>query len=377
MAMVVDYFVTNFPLLCVAVVMVLVSWQNIKTRRKLSVCFLSIVAMTLVLSILVSLSAYFEQHNETLFGATFSAALGYIIRPFCLFVFVLLIERNLTTKRMWLYMIPLFLNAVVYLFPLFINVSGLRTLVFWFDADVSATNPSMTFHRGPLNFTAHIISALYLAYLVIRSFTGLRGKHRFDSIPVLICSAFIVAAVVMEMEIPKAMGVLNNAIAISCVFDYLFLLDQANRRDALTGLFDRKTYYADVEKYGRAIAGVIQLDMNGLKVINDTKGHQAGDEALVKLARIFSDNMARNQYLYRIGGDEFVILQIGGSQADLDATVEKIRAGLAENGLYCSIGTAYDPSASPADLNKIAEKIMYEDKERFYSQYPAFERRKR
>ena len=371
--MVADYFVTNFPLLCVSVVMVLVSWQNLKTRRKISVCFLSIVAMTLVLSVLVTLTAYFEQSTDTLFWATFCATLGYIIRPFCLYVFIFLIERNLTKRKYWIYMIPLFLNAIVYVFPMFVGVEGLRKLVFYYEIEGGV----LTFHRGPLNFTAHIISAFYLFYLVFCSIKGLRGKHRIDSIPVLICSAFIVAAVVMEMEVPKAMGVLNNAIAISCVFDYLFLLDQANRRDALTGLFDRKTYYADVEKYGRAISGVIQLDMNGLKILNDTKGHLCGDEALVKLAGIFEDNMARSQYLYRIGGDEFVILQLGGSEADLVSTCDKIRKGLSENDLYCSIGMAYDPSATPADLNKIAEKIMYEDKERFYSNHPDFERRKR
>ena len=369
--MLLDYFVSNFPLLCVLVVMVIIGIQNFRTRKKLSVCFLAILTMTFVLSLCVTLETFFKQYPDLVFWATSATAMGYIIRPFCIYMLIVLAEKNMTNRKYWLYLIPALVNALAYIPSMILPVEFFRTLAFYYEVGSKGT---LEFCRGPLNYTAHVICAIYLVFLILRSIQGLRGKHRADSYPILICSAFIVAAVVLEMT-SSILGVLNNTIAISCVFFYLFLLDQANRRDALTGLFDRKTYYADIEKFGSAVHGVIQLDMNGLKAINDTQGHEAGDFALAALGNIFKESAGKNQYVYRVGGDEFTILQSGGNAKDIDNTAETIKKRLEGSELHCSVGAVFDLHKKCEDLIKEAETKMYEDKAAFYANNPQFERR--
>ena len=83
-------------------------------------------------------------------------------------------------------------------------------------------------------------------------------------------------------------------------------------------------------------------------------------------------------YVYRLGGDEYIILCHSGSENDIIETVTKFKELLKKTDYYCSYGYSYrskDKTVTVEDLLKEAEKKMYEDKERFYKNSP-FERRK-
>ncbi len=96
-------------------------------------------------------------------------------------------------------------------------------------------------------------------------------------------------------------------------------------RDPLTGLFNRRRMEFEFaeERDRRVRAGgassLVVLDLDSLKQINDTLGHAAGDEALVRLARTLRDRTRRTDTVARIGGDEFAVLLAG-------ATAEQARA---------------------------------------------------
>ena len=64
----------------------------------------------------------------------------------------------------------------------------------------------------------------------------------------------------------------------------MYLETQTDLHDALTGLLNRKSFYADMESRFTRYRGVISLDMNGLKKINDEQGHAAGDKAISLIA---------------------------------------------------------------------------------------------
>ena len=69
------------------------------------------------------------------------------------------------------------------------------------------------------------------------------------------------------------------------------------------------------ERYGTP-SSVIYLDLNGLKQLNDTKGHAAGDAAILKVAKILAANVRESDIVGRLGGDEFSVML---SHADEDA----------------------------------------------------------
>ncbi len=149
--------------------------------------------------------------------------------------------------------------------------------------------------------------------------------------------------------------------------------------DDLTGLYNRNRYLSDVEALKRdgGSLGILFLDVNDLKVVNDRYGHDRGDE-LLRFCAAQMRGALEGANLYRIGGDEFVALAPGVDEArfermaaDLDdafaeACVEG-RFGLGSAERFVSMGAqwAENPSDVPA-LLLAADAQMYERKRTFH-----------
>ncbi len=145
-------------------------------------------------------------------------------------------------------------------------------------------------------------------------------------------------------------------------------LKQMNYIDSLTGLKNRNSYFKrlqELQKSQQAL-GVVYLDINGLKKANDTHGHTYGDSlitrASVLLTKIFKDDV------YRIGGDEFVVLCINAERNDFYNLVDKLRRRAdRDNECKLSIGAKWDDgSSSVSDLIAAADELMYINKQSYY-----------
>ena len=71
---------------------------------------------------------------------------------------------------------------------------------------------------------------------------------------------------------------------------------------------NRQCYYADINNDKDKITAVASVDMNDLKKINDSQGHAEGDKALYTVATCLVQGNLSKKHIYRVGGDEFVIL---------------------------------------------------------------------
>lgn len=95
-------------------------------------------------------------------------------------------------------------------------------------------------------------------------------------------------------------------------------------RDPLTNLYNRRRFHEELERMlaeadRRGIqVGLLMLDLDGFKPVNDRHGHQAGDRVLVQLADEVGANIRRNEILFRLGGDEFAVL---ATDTDEDAMI--------------------------------------------------------
>ncbi len=92
--------------------------------------------------------------------------------------------------------------------------------------------------------------------------------------------------------------------------------------DGLTGLGNRTAYLEQLEAYasgetGISKLGIVFLDVNNLKKVNDNQGHEKGDELITVAARIISDSFGKLGKSYRIGGDEFCVLMTGLGMQDM------------------------------------------------------------
>ena len=109
------------------------------------------------------------------------------------------------------------------------------------------------------------------------------------------------------------------------------------------------------------------MDMNGLKELNDNDGHVAGDLALKTLADCFRKAAQHRQRVYRIGGDEYVIICVNSTESDVLKLVERIRQEVAETAYTCSVGYAMKTDDSSIDkLYQKADTVLYKDKQSFY-----------
>jgi len=151
--------------------------------------------------------------------------------------------------------------------------------------------------------------------------------------------------------------------------------------DDLTGFYNRRGFLLLAEQQKKTAErqkkgfSVFFADLNGLKKINDTHGHEAGDTALVDIARIFERVFRTSDILARLGGDEFAIIAIQCNEKEQAVLIDRLHAHLQAHNtrkerpyeLGVSVGAVYfDPlSPSPVSIKELlaaADKRLYEVK---------------
>lgn len=149
-------------------------------------------------------------------------------------------------------------------------------------------------------------------------------------------------------------------------------LQYLSYRDALTNLYNRNRYMNVLESYqqkkGQLIrnVGVIYMDLNELKKVNDEQGHEAGDSYIRRAAQqivaVFPE------HTYRIGGDEFVVLYPEIEEKEFEYFSSQLQQNMKKHHISISYGVVWKDNCM--DLNKLleeADKKMYEDKKSYYS----------
>ena len=162
------------------------------------------------------------------------------------------------------------------------------------------------------------------------------------------------------------------------------LLETKSSIDALTQVSNRNAMneHLDMLAGGGIIPprsmGVVFVDLNGLKSVNDALGHDAGDKLLTRAGALLK--IAFGDYaIYRAGGDEFVVLCYEIAEEKLAQQVSQLR-GLSDNtsDVSFSIGTVYcEGLYDIRQAIQLADERMYEDKAAYYRVHPEKDRRRR
>ena len=148
--------------------------------------------------------------------------------------------------------------------------------------------------------------------------------------------------------------------------------------DEMTRLFNRRCYDEDLREIRNGDISddfvLFSIDVNGLKTVNDTKGHAAGDELIKGAADCLALSVGKKGKVYRTGGDEFMAVIHTDDPGELrDAIKNKAKEwhGVYTEEVTLSIGFAAHSAhadASVDDLEHIADADMYADKERYYKE---------
>jgi diguanylate cyclase (GGDEF)-like protein len=162
-------------------------------------------------------------------------------------------------------------------------------------------------------------------------------------------------------------------------------LHEVATHDRLTGflnraaIFDYLTHDVTERRQSGETVAVLFIDLDGLKPINDTYGHDVGDQAIVATAEALHETIGTYGMVGRLGGDEFLVVLSGEERRMVGSVADRIHQAVAARrvcadgvtlSLRCSIGVAFADRGSdtdPMELVRQADMAMYEAKRAAHS----------
>lgn len=142
--------------------------------------------------------------------------------------------------------------------------------------------------------------------------------------------------------------------------------------DELTGLYNRRGYDFFLKNVDMETSALMIIDLDKFKSINDTYGHDVGDKVIKKAANVILNSFRSQDYVCRIGGDEFAVIMIRSDSSHknlIKRKVEMINSKLANDedkipAISCSVGVAFGKTGiNVSELFKRADKALYTAKE--------------
>ncbi len=266
-------------------------------------------------------------------------------------------------KRLFL-LIPLIIDVIL----LFINLFG-TNIIFYVSED-------NVYSRGRFSAYAYIVLFFYFIYSIcsiIRSWAkGIRVKFFPIGYFVVPC---MVGTILQGLFYGLAIGWM--AVAVAMLFVYVQLQNEESFVDSLTGLYNRKYMeyvLSTVKNKSKTALYGIMLDMDHFKYINDTYGHDMGDDAIRSVGKILANSISDNCIALRFAGDEFIVLVQTDSREEVDELIRKMKSNadrINESAgkpykLEFSLGVSYLSSESD-DIEAFMKEMdhnMYIEKER-------------
>ncbi len=154
-------------------------------------------------------------------------------------------------------------------------------------------------------------------------------------------------------------------------------LEEKSRRDPMTGMLNRETFFAKLDRSRRKAdrGALLIIDADHFKKINDNFGHLTGDKALLEIAAAISRAVRSGDILGRIGGEEFAAFLLGASDQEAIRVAERVRhevelirfQPMDERVVPLTVsigGTICKSEANVSELMRAADKHLYEAKNR-------------
>lgn len=208
-----------------------------------------------------------------------------------------------------------------------------------------------------------------------------QGKMHYYCIPVYVGGMVgNVVQIVYEPEmepfinliIPYIKGYLNEASPVLEARTYMDMLREQSLRDQLTGLYNRRFLDETIDKIAAQIKrrgttlGILMVDIDYFKEVNDTYGHDMGDKVLKEIAKVLVKSVREADLVIRFGGEEFLVLLMDVQSGKSVEIAEKIRKAV-ESHTIESFGVVLRKTVSvgvsefPVDSDKIWQCIKYAD----------------
>lgn len=383
--------VSNFALFTfISILISLVDKKEL--RKKFSMLILSSFFMFLFTILLFFMINSIQNHSESSFVLTFFAFFSIQYALFILAKMIMdLYSSTVTLKWKLLVFYGLFSgvvfsiiqifgdyfwhsNVVIFLlvFPFYYMIKGI----------IYGSKPLL---RTPFFYQIVILVIFYFLKLInlytLSTNISLDSPNHTDvaytSISIIVIITFYISYMVEEIALLYNQSLTDTKLL---QLEYKRTVEQSEM-DALTGLCNRKKIYSYLnqlyQKYelNQQDFSFMMIDVNFFKNINDTLGHQTGDDVLIFISRNLEKAVRENDLVGRWGGDEFVIVYPNTSNKSHRILLEKLQETF--NSIFCesigdyiSLSTGISSIDDSFDLNDMiarADQKMYQEKERLKS----------
>ena len=343
-------FFVNFPPIISIIILVAFIKTNVTFSDVVNRIFF--LACTAVFFLVVADSTRFvtARMDHPTFLRYFSKNIGYILRPLIIYLITLIAKRK-KIQKLFLYATPL----------LFCIIANTLNLIPFTSGIMFTCDENNVFHRGPLGFTPHIVCFIYALFLLYYSFKNF-SHNRYEPLVVIIIEVAAFTAMIVEMLYDFDF-ILSQVLVSSVILYYFFLMTMTYKRDTLTRFLNRRCFYLEINHLQKTNMIILSMDLNNLKFYNDTKGHAAGDRALITVTQIMEDVFLKHAKLFRTGGDEFMAVFTKQNKAFIEKLVEDFQTALRATEYQVACGIAeYTPGDDIEKVITLSDERMYSHK---------------
>lgn len=282
----------------------------------------------------------------------FTSAVQFAAAPLSPLILLWIYRRNQFIRMGWLQCLPAIITALLSLGS------------FW-TGQVLRVEPGNIYSRGPLFLLPFLSSAIYVIFILCAASRQETPGRRLETIFLICAGAAIAGACTLEIVfVIRYMIWSTTAVMLLAYFLLINILKVLF--DSQTGVYSRLTYTKRLESIrdGQSVT-LAMIDMNRLKAINDSFGHKAGDQAIIRVSQTLLSIPVRGRKLYRYGGDEFIIVVDRWCREELEESLRQIASDCgAVNGITLSFAYGVIEYRG-GDLHKATEemdRLMYENK---------------
>lgn len=331
----------------------------------------------LITSLIIILELFFEtltcilNKRPEIWAAPVSTALHFFLfaaGPILTYFWYMMIchwilpEEHMTKRHLLIMLIPATVNFILSL------LTPLYGYLYYIDS-------SNIYHRGPLFLVSAAAVYFYLGYAFVLICINKKKIVKEEYMPLIIFGVLPIIGGVLQ-SLFYGILLMWSCAGFSMLIVYIFLQQRMIHIDDLTGAWTRATFEYCISRRTKQkntnTFGLIILDIDGLKRINDEHGHHEGDYALKMTVQLIKSVLQKNDIIARTGGDEFLIILDCTSKDKIEQTIRKIRETLKQHNesfnkgylLDCSIGAELYHSGFH-NINQFmqhVDKLMYENK---------------
>lgn len=264
-------------------------------------------------------------------------------------------------------------------------------LVSFFTGWMTIVDEKHYYHHGPLYIIyigEYVIVLLLVIILFLNYGKNFRKQNRLSIYLVMV---FMLVGIIMQEGLGKDVRTAYLAMTIGATLMFIHSTEYSQQKkddelleqriqiktDALTGLLSRYAYNNALDKYTTDMPESLvafSIDINGLKRVNDTLGHEAGDELICGAAACIKNVFDEVGSCYRTGGDEFIVLASMSKNEAVKCVqdIEKLTknwTGSLVDSLALSVGYAVleeHKDCNCSELIQVADKQMYMAKDEYY-----------